>query len=234
MTSRRFGAVIIEAMKRCTVGAASVLSAAAFLLGFPESARADRTQVYSIQGADCADCAEEIKKELKKVPGFKKAEFNRTKVELKVRLADKVTDAEVLAAAERAGVKAVVGAGQGAYLPLPDYPAGADVLRLTNDGQKVGSLKKLRVPGKYTVFDFYAEWCGPCRQVDEALRGIVEKRSDVAVRKLNVVDFDSPLARELGSSFEALPYMIVFSPSGERTEIRGANLKKLNETLALP
>jgi thiol-disulfide isomerase/thioredoxin len=214
--------------------AAGVLVLCAAALSRPTSAHADRTQVYSIQGADCADCSEGIKKELAKVTGFKKAEFDRTKVELTVRLADAVPDAEVLAAAERAGFKAIVGPGQGAYLPLPDYPAGADVVKLTNEGQKVGSLKKLRVPGKHTVFDVYADWCGPCRLVDEALRGIVQKRSDVAVRKLNVVDFDSPLARELGSGFEALPYMMVFSPSGKRTEIRGANLKKLEEALALP
>jgi copper chaperone CopZ len=222
-------------MKRsCRVLGAVLLLIGASLLSSLEGARADRTQVYSIQGADCADCADAIKKELDKVGGVKKVDFDKMKVELTLRLADAVPDAEILKAAERAGFKALVGPGQGAYLPLPDYPAGADVVKLTNDGQKVGALKKLRVPGKHTVFDVYADWCGPCRMVDEALRGIVQKRSDVAVRKLNVVDFDSPLARELGSGFEALPYMMVFSPSGKRTEIRGANLKKLEEALALP
>jgi thiol-disulfide isomerase/thioredoxin/copper chaperone CopZ len=193
---------------------------------------ADRTQVYSIQGADCADCGDEIQAELKKVPGFKKAEFDKLKVELTVKMKDGVTDAEVLAAAERAGLKAVVGRGQGAYLPLPDYPAGADVVKLTNDGQAVGKLEKLRVAGKYTVFDVYADWCGPCRLVDEALRELVKERQDIAVRKLNVVDFDSPLSRSLGAGFESLPYVVVFDPAGRRTDIRGANLPKLKQTLA--
>jgi copper chaperone CopZ/thiol-disulfide isomerase/thioredoxin len=219
-------------MKRLTPVSLPLTLSLALLL--PGSVRAERTQVFSIQGADCADCSERIKTELDKVKGVKKVEFDKMKVELTVRLEDAVADDEVLAAAERAGLKAVVGAGQGAYLPPPDYPAGADVVRLTNDGQAVGPLKKLRVPGKHTVFDVYADWCGPCRLVDEALRTVVGKRSDVAVRKLNVVDFDSPLARELGSSFEALPYVVVFSPTGKRTEIRGANLKKLEEALARP
>ena len=47
-------------------------------------ARADRTQVYSIQGADCATCAEDIKKELKKVKGVGKVEFDKQKVEITV------------------------------------------------------------------------------------------------------------------------------------------------------
>lgn len=138
-------------------------------LGTPSSARADRTQVYSIRDADC-----------------------------------------------------------------PKYPPGADLAVLTKDGSAVGGLEKHRVEGKYTVFDIYAEWCGPCRLVDDRLREIVAARSDVAVRKLNVVDFDTPLARELGPSFEALPYVVVFSPRGKRADIQGLDFEKLDKTLRVP
>lgn len=200
----------------------------------PLPALAERTQVFSLQGASSADGTDKIKAELAKVRGFKKAEIDKVKAELTVRLADGVGDAEVIAAAERAGLTAVVGAGHGEYVRPPDYPAGSDVAHLTNDGQKVGPLKKLRVPGKHTVFDVYADWCGPCHEIDERLRSIVAARTDVAVRKLNVVDFDSPLARELGSDFEGLPYLVVFSPQGTRTAIRGANVKKLEEALRRP
>jgi thiol-disulfide isomerase/thioredoxin len=203
----------------------------------PAAAFADRTQVYSVQGADCADCGEQIRKELKKVGGVKKVEFDSKKVELTVRMDDGVSDEAVLSAVDRAGakeglrLKAVVGAGQGAYLPQEAYPAGTDVRTLTTDGSAVGPLEKLRVAGKHTVFDVYADWCGPCRGVDARLHEIVAQRADVAVRKLNVVDFDTPLAKELGSTFEALPYLIVFSPSGKKTEIVGADLDALDKAL---
>ena len=193
---------------------------------------AERVQVYSVQGADCADCAEKIKGELKKTKGVGKVEFDKQKVELTVKLADGVADDAVVAAVERAGFKAVVGPGQGAYLAQADYPAGADVLWLSRDGSAVGALPKLRAAAKYTVFDVYADWCGPCRTVDERLRDIVGKRADVAVRKLNVVDFDSPLGKELGSRLEALPYLIVFTPSGKRIDIAGADMEKLDKALA--
>ena len=65
--------------------------------------------------------------------------------------------------------------------------------------------------------------------MDERLRKIVAKRPDVAVRKLNVVDFDSPLALELG--VEILPYVVVFTPEGKKTEIRGAELRKIDKAL---
>jgi copper chaperone CopZ len=203
-----------------------------FLLAAGSSAFADRVQVFSIQGADCSTCAEKIKDELKKSKGVGKVEFDKKKVELTVKLDDGVGDEVVTSAVERAGFKAIVGPGQGAYLPEPEYPAGADVAWLSRDGSAVGPLPKLRVPAKYTVFDVYADWCGPCREVDERLRGIVAARTDVAVRKLNVVEFESPLGKELGSRLEALPYVIVFTPSGKRIDIAGVDMAKLDKALA--
>ncbi|NOT35090.1 MAG: hypothetical protein HOP12_13160 [Candidatus Eisenbacteria bacterium] len=209
---------------------------AAILLGAlvtTSAARADRTQVYSVRGVDCGDCGTEIKAGLKKLKGVRKSEFDIHKVEFTVTLADGVTDDSVLAAIANsgAGFKGTVGAGSGAYLPHVEYPKGADVAVLTEHGAAVGPLEKLRVAGKYTVFDVYADWCGPCRVVDAELRKLIEHRPDLAVRKLEVVDFESPLARELGSRLRALPYLVIFSPDGKRTELVGPNTNKLAATL---
>jgi copper chaperone CopZ len=195
------------------------------------SAGAERVQVFSVQGADCATCADKIKDELKKTRGVGKVEFDKQKVELTVKLADGVADEVVVSAVERVGFQAIVGPGQGKYLPHPEYPPGADVAWLSRDGSAVGPLPKLRVPAKYTVFDVYADWCGPCRTVDDHLRDVLGARKDVAVRKLNVVEFESPLARELGSRLQALPYLIVFTPVGKRIDIEGADLTKLDKAL---
>jgi thiol-disulfide isomerase/thioredoxin len=209
---------------------------AALFLAAPPLARADRTQVYSLQGADCASCAEAVKSELKKVKGIKKVDFDKHAVELTVRMADGVSDQAVLDAIARSeeGIKGLVGGGQGAYLPVPEFPPGADVQLLTRDGSAVGPLPKLAVPGKYTVFDVFAEWCGPCRVVDERLRKVVTERPDVAIRKLNVRDFDTPLARELGSAFETLPYVVVLTPKGKRIDVVGTDFEALDKALQTP
>src|SRR5262245_47701015 len=202
--------------------AAACLSA----IAFAGPAHADRTQVYSIQKADCGDCGAMVQAELKKAKGIKKSSFDKYKVELTVTMADGVSDDVVLAAAERAHLAATVGPGQGAYLPHPKYPDGADVVLLTNSGADVGPIEKLRVKGKYTVFDVYADWCGPCRTVDAHLRDMVAQRKDVAVRRLNVVNFESPLAKRIGAKLRALPYVIVIAPDGKRTELVGSDLPK--------
>jgi thiol:disulfide interchange protein len=125
---------------------------------------------------------------------------------------------------------------RGEEAPKESKPAAAsdrsaDTAVLSEDGSAVGPLDKHRVKGKYTVFDVYAEWCNPCRLVDRHLKTILTQRQDVAVRKLNVVDFDSPLARELGPDFDSLPYVIVYSPQGKRVEIFGADLDRLDAAL---
>ncbi len=114
------------------------------------------------------------------------------------------------------------------------YPPGSDALILTENGHAVGPLEKLRVKAKFTIFDVYADWCGPCNIVNRRLREILKDRRDVAVRKLNVVDFQSPLGKELGPEFDSLPYLIVYAPDGTRTTIVGADLDALDEALTAP
>jgi thiol-disulfide isomerase/thioredoxin len=184
-----------------------------------------------MQGADCVECSLPVMARLKKIKSVKKSSFDREKVEFTVTLADDAPDQPVLDAIAAAGFKGIVGAGHGAYLPHESYPEGADVRVISANGEAVGALEKLRVPGKFTVLDFYADWCGPCRRVDARLRELTGKRKDLAVRKLNVVSFDSPLAKQLGSRLVALPHVIVYGPDGRETVVRGADLRKLDAAL---
>ena len=188
---------------------------------------------FSVQGADCAECADKIKGELKKTKGVGQGRVRQAEGRAHGEARRRRGRRRGRGRGRARGVQGDGGTGAGRLPAAPGAtPPGADVQWLSRDGSAVGPLPKLRAAAKYTVFDVYADWCGPCRTVDERLRDIVAERTDVAVRKLNVVDFESPLGKELGSRLEALPYLIVFTPSGKRIDIAGADMEKLDKALA--
>jgi len=203
----------------------------AAVIALASPAFADKTQVFSVRPEEGTFCESDLQAEVKKVKGIKKFNFDKTKLQLAVTSANGLPDQVVLDAIKRARARCSSNADMATMVAPENYSKDADVVLLSKKGESIGSLKKHLVPGKYTVFDVYADWCGPCRTVDERLRDLVGKRADVAVRKLNVVDFESPLGKELGSRLEALPYLIVFTPSGKRIDIAGADMDKLDKAL---
>lgn len=212
--------------------AALLVALALALVSAPSHAATRRTQVFSLHDLENGDQGSRITSVAKSVRGVSKARFDLLAVEATVTMRETVADSAVIGALYRAGFDATAGAGQGSYRAFAAWPDSADVAVLTDSGASVGPLEDLRVPGKYTAFDVFARWCGPCRQVDAELRTLADGRRDVAVRKLNVVSFTSPLARELGSKLKALPHVVVFSPDGKRTDISGLKPEKLRAALA--
>jgi thiol-disulfide isomerase/thioredoxin len=112
-------------------------------------------------------------------------------------------------------------------------PAGADYKRLSNAGEDVPSLEPHAVRGKITVFDFYADWCAPCRQVDEHILGLMKQRDDIAYRRLNLGGWETPLARRYMANVQSLPYILVYDKNGRRLrDVTGLDLGKLDQVLA--
>jgi thiol-disulfide isomerase/thioredoxin len=98
----------------------------------------------------------------------------------------------------------------------PPPPASLDIQWLSAQGEDVSSLGAHAVPGKVTLFDFYADWCDPCRDLDQYLHELLAHRPDMAVRKLNIVSWDTPLARHHIGDGQALPYVVVFGKNRHR------------------
>jgi thiol-disulfide isomerase/thioredoxin len=117
--------------------------------------------------------------------------------------------------------------------PVPPLPPNADVVELSREGEDVPSLEAHLAPGKVTLFDFYAVWCAPCRKIDVHVFGLLATRNDLAVRKLNVVSWETPLARRYLKNVPNLPYLLVFGKDGRRVEaVSGLDLPALDRAIA--
>ncbi len=85
-------------------------------------------------------------------------------------------------------------------------------------GQTV-TLADYLVPGKTTVFDFYSEFCPPCRRISPKLEKLHQTRDDIAVVKVDInrpgvrgIDWQSPVAQQF--KLESIPHFKVYGPDG--------------------
>jgi thiol-disulfide isomerase/thioredoxin len=97
--------------------------------------------------------------------------------------------------------------GRGHDAPVAD-------MEIITHGEKVELADHL-AKGKYTVVDFYAPWCPPCRALGPVLERLAASQSSrLALRKVDIVDWTMPVAEQY--RIEALPHLMLFDPEGRR------------------
>ena len=96
--------------------------------------------------------------------------------------------------------------------------ASAHIVMLNEDGFQEAIGK-----GKVLV-DFYADWCGPCKRLKPQLEELSNSYKDVKFVKVNV---DNQLELAEAHSISAMPTIVFYVDGEQKTEVQGADLKKI-------
>ena len=88
------------------------------------------------------------------------------------------------------------------------------------DGQDDGWMKQTTImSSKPMVVDFYATWCGPCKELAPILDEIEKNHKGEVIFKRIDVDQEPELAQEF--CIEAIPMLMFITPTGEYQTIVG-------------
>ncbi len=91
--------------------------------------------------------------------------------------------------------------------------------RVVGAGEEI-SLTRFLVSEQTVIFDFYSEYCPPCRKISPLLARLDQQRDDLSVVKVNInrpgvtgIDWESPVVRQYG--INAVPHFVVYGPDGQ-------------------
>lgn len=71
------------------------------------------------------------------------------------------------------------------------------------------------------VVDFYADWCGPCRNLGSTLEQVAPEFPDATFLKIDVDQF-----KELSSSIQSIPTLVFYKNGVEVKRVTGSKSKK--------
>jgi len=87
-----------------------------------------------------------------------------------------------------------------------------DKIELISNGENV-DLKQYLVKDHIVIFDFYADWCGPCKILGPKIEELINKNEKLLLRKINIVNWNSEVAKQYQIQF--VPNVRVYDTQGQ-------------------
>jgi len=118
------------------------------------------------------------------------------------------------------------------YTPrFPFHPTTTAIMSKTVHIESTAQFSALLSSSTIVVADFYADWCGPCRQIApiyEQLSAQLSRPNKITFAKVNT-DQQVDLARSYG--VKAMPTFMIFKNARRIEFIEGADPKRLSEVV---
>jgi len=103
-------------------------------------------------------------------------------------------------------------------------------IKVISHGAEVDINQHL-VIGNVTVIDFYADWCGPCREFSPSLEQMARDDADIALRKIDIVNWKTAVVQQF--NVHSIPQVNVYDRSGRLVgTVLGGDLEKVKSYIA--
>jgi len=103
-------------------------------------------------------------------------------------------------------------------------------VEVISHGAQVDIARHLAL-GNVTVVDFYADWCGPCRQLSPSLEQMARSDPEIVLRKIDIVDWKTAVVRQY--NIHSIPQVNVYSRGGRLVgTVVGADVDKVRSYVA--
>jgi thiol-disulfide isomerase/thioredoxin len=74
-------------------------------------------------------------------------------------------------------------------------------------------ISKHLAPGNVTVVDFYADWCGPCKELSPSLEQMANADPQIALRKIDIVNWNTAVAKQY--NIRSIPQVNIYNRGGD-------------------
>jgi len=186
---------------------------------------ADEPLKFTVVGIDCEACAPPILKALKSLPDVQNPRLDWKAGTATVDVPAGYDREKIRTALKDIGFEAVFDGEDRADLkPLPEEVVARLDIAPAGRGEKI-DLARVVVPGKVTVVDYWAQWCGPCRVLEPVVEAIAREN----VGRLRVVKVDADEATGVAARYRVrgLPTVVAFADGKEVNRHVGATSAKV-------
>jgi len=191
------------------------------------------TYEFSIEGMTCGNCANTATNVLKNVKGVKEATVDFETKKAKVVASNRLTEQQIKDAIKTKTNFEALFSGDELVKPLTEEEKKNTDIKTIKGGSKL-NFKDQLTAGKITVFDFYADWCGPCRIYSPKAERMALKYPNVALKKADIVDWNSELSKQLTKEYKmpALPFTLIFDDKGNLLgKVEGNRIEEVEQII---
>ena len=200
----------------------------AFAFSLMSYGQGENTYTFRIEGMTCDNCANTATRALSNMEGVVSAN-----VVFDSKTATVVTNNSVTRKDLEQKIKEInfepLFDDQSLAPPLTDQEKEKLDIRVVKGGGKI-KMKEYLTNGKVTIFDFYADWCGPCRVFSPKLERLMMNHPNLALVKVDIVDWNSTLSKQLTKDYQfpSLPFVLIFDDGGKLLgKVKGNFIEKV-------